>query len=201
MLLASAAPGSVVAPGWVLPLGAAATISVPLAVLPVLRSMEATKRAYVDTAPGAQEGRWHAHPGACVVGPAGAKGAGLFAAEHIRKGTYLFDYTGEHLSHAEYLARYPNMVSDYAAALKNPGTGEMSFIDGLVETKCVSPARWMNHDGQHPNVGRRSFFPPDGSAPRILMYAVRDIELGDEMQWNYGDGYWQAHKGMVETEQ
>ena len=95
--------------------------------------------------------------------------------------------------------RYPSGVSDYTAATRNPTTGEMHFVDGRDE-RLGHPSRWMNHDDARPNVGRRSFFPPSGGAPRILMYALRDLLPGDELQWNYGDGYWAAHQGKVETE-
>ena len=119
------------------------------------------------------------------------------------KGTYLFDYTGELLEPVEYKARYPNHVSDYTAAIRTPD-GRMFFIDGRDE-KLGSPSRWMNHNDRQPNVGRRSFFPTEpGAKPRILTYALRDLNVGDELQWSYGEGYWQAHQDMgmtkIETE-
>ena len=95
--------------------------------------------------------------------------------------------------------RFPNQVSDYCAALKNPGNGVLTFVDGQDE-RLGSPSRWMNHDGARPNVGRRSFFPRDGTPPRILMYSLRELQPGDELQWNYGDGYWAARSGHVATE-
>ena len=52
------------------------------------------------------------------------------------------------------------------------------------------------HVTRTPNVGRRSYA-PEGAPPRILMHALRDVEVGDELQWNYGDGYWAAHDGLV----
>jgi SET domain-containing protein len=54
----------------------------------------------------------------------------------------------------------------------------------------------MNHNDARPNVGRRSFFPVGGK-PRILMYALRDIQPGDELEWDYGKGFWDAHGGKV----
>ena len=72
----------------------------------------------------------------------------------------------------------------------------MSFVDGRDE-RLGSPSRWMNSNDR-PNVGRRSFFPTDGTPPRILMYALRDLHPGDEMEWDYGKGFWDAHGGKVE---
>ena len=40
--------------------------------------------------------------------------------------------------------------------------------------------------------------PRDGSPPRILMYALRELHAGDELEWDYGKGYWDAHAGKVE---
>ena len=112
----------------------------------------------------------------------------------VSQGDYLFDYTGELLCKAEYDARYPTQVSDYCAALRAPD-GTMTFIDGRDE-RLGSPSRFMNHNDARPNVGRRSFFPVGGK-PRILMYALRDIQPGDELEWDYGKGFWDAHGGKV----
>ena len=117
------------------------------------------------SAPDVSESFALSHPNAFCVLDAGAKGAGLFATCDVSKGSYLFDYTGELLSQAEYNARYPSRVSDYTAALRAPGDGTMHFIDGRDEV-LGSPSRFMNHNDQRPNVGRRSFFPTDGSPPR-----------------------------------
>ena len=134
------------------------------------------------------------HPNAVCVLEAGEKGAGLFATCDVPKGTYMFDYTGEHMSHSAYRARYPNSVSDYTAATRAPD-GTMHFIDGRDEV-LGTPSRWMNHNDK-PNIGRRSFFPTAGE-PRILLYALRDLRAGDELEWDYGDGFWAAHAGKME---
>jgi len=197
VLATAAAPGTVSAPAWLLPTCACATLAMPLAMVPLARTVEADRKQYETVAPSAEEGHAHRAPKSMFVAPAGAKGQGLFAAEPIPKATYLFDYTGELLTHSEYLARYPDSVSDYTAALRHPQSGTMHFIDGR-DVALGSPSRWMNHASVQPNVGRRSFFPPDGSAPRILMYALRNMDVGDELQWDYGDGYWAARGGLVE---
>ena len=111
------------------------------------------------------------------------------------KGSYLFDYTGELLEPIEYSARYPDQVSDYTAATRTPD-GRMFFIDGR-DPHLGEPGRWMNHNDGQPNVGRRSFFPKD-APPRILMHALNDLYPGDELEWDYGKGYWDAHSGKVD---
>jgi hypothetical protein len=141
------------------------------------------RQEWDTNAPAKDSGFAVANPSAFCVMEAGDKGNGLFATEYVPKGTYLFDYTGKLLSKLEYDVRYPNRVSDYCAALRDPATGTMHFVDGKDE-ELGHPSRWMNHDDRKPNVGRRSFFPADGSQPRILMYALDDLFLGDELQWN-----------------
>jgi hypothetical protein len=192
-----AAPGSVVAPDWFLPTSAAFVGLLPLCIIPLARGAEADKRSWEQVAPEQVDGYAAMNPDAFFVDDSGPKGQGLFATCHVRKGTFLFDYTGELLSELEYNARYPTRVSDYTAALREPDPGIMHFVDGRDE-RAGHPSRWMNHDGKQPNVGRRSFFPRDGSPPRILMYALRDLRPGDELQWDYGDGYWKARSGLVE---
>ena len=175
----------------------AATIAglIPMCAIPALKAAENDKAKWSLEAPSALEAFAAANPNAFCVLDAGAKGAGLFATCHVRKGTYLFDYTGELLNELEYKVRYPSRVSDYTAALRAPD-GTMHFRDGRDEV-LGSPSRWMNHNDEQPNVGRRSFFPTDGSPPRILMYSLRDLHPGDAMEWDYGKGFWAAHGGKV----
>lgn len=196
LLIAAAAPGAHTAPGWFLPMAAAATGLLPVCMLPILKGAETQRQRWEDDAPKASDG--HAFHTACFyVDDAGpAKGKGLFTSSFVPRGTYLFDYTGDLLDEEQYHHKYPSRVSDYCAALRNPATGVMHFVDGVDERKG-SPSRWMNHADDKPNVGRRSFFPKDGTSPRILMYAIKDLEPGDELMWNYGDGFWAAHAGKV----
>jgi len=186
--------GTVVAPNWLLPTAAATTVAMPAALLPLLKGME-QQRDWETVAPDPSQGFCAAHPDAFAVSDAGGKGLGLFAMQRVPKGTYLFDYTGDLLTQTEYDVRYPDKVSDYTCGLRLP-TGQMQFIDGRDMT-LGAPARFMNHDGERPNVGRRTFC-EEGAAPRVLMYALRDLDVGDELQWNYGKGYWDAREGLIQ---
>ena len=196
MAATMAAPGSVVAPAWLMPTCAACTALFPAIMVPMVKGIEKDKQAWDTMAPAQSESFTVARPDAFCVLDAGAKGAGLFATCKVPRGTYLFDYTGELLNQLEYNARYPSRVSDYTAALRAPD-GTMSFVDGRDEL-LGTPSRWMNHNDKQPNVGRRSYFPRDGSPPRILMYALRELHAGDELEWDYGKGYWDAHAGKVD---
>ena len=48
-----------------------------------------------------------------------------------------------------------------------------------------------------PQVKRSTKF-DDPTGPRVLMYASKRIEAGEELQWDYGAGYWAAREGLVE---
>ena len=200
VLLSASMAGTVKAPAWLLPTAAAGMAAIPAGLAQIAKQMKNAEGKAQDDwrriAPSIEESLFAADPQCVCVLDAGAKGAGLYSTQFVPKGTYLFDYTGELLSKTEYDARYPNKVSDYTAGIRDPTTGIMSFIDGRDE-QLGTPARYMNHDGRRPNVGRRSYIVPDGE-PRILMYSLRDIEPGDELQWNYGDGYWMARSAPVQ---
>jgi len=195
-LIASAAPGTVVAPNWLLPTAATLAAAIPATLIPFIKNGEKARKNWETEAETPIESYSATHPDAFCVLDAGAKGAGLFATEHIPKGTYLFDYEGELLTKSEYDARYPDQVSDYAAAYRQTSDGAMKFVDAA---RAEAIARFMNHDGRRPNVGRRTFCVYDEC--RIMMYALRDIRPGDELQWNYGEGYWAARDGLVDDDE
>ena len=147
------------------------------------------------------------------------KGKGLFAQHDIPEGAYLFDYEGETLDLPAYESRYPDKVSDYAVGIKMPN-GAMQFKDAADPRKS-GLARFMNHDFRRANVRRATalgghlhrLHPPpppplqvkrstkfdDPAGPRVLMYASRRIKAGEELQWDYGAGYWAAHDGLVQS--
>ena len=84
-LLASATPGAVAAPPWLLPTAAAATAAIPACLIPIVKGMEADKVAWKLEAPQQREGYGATHPNAFCVLDAGDKGAGLFATCHVKQ--------------------------------------------------------------------------------------------------------------------
>ena len=206
--------GQVEAPGWVLPLGAATMLLVPL--LLVLASKQgapsgaggsasrvggggvdpvlARAKIFNDIRRRKRRERLMSRMAVIVLGTK-QKGRGLFAQRPIEAGHYLFDYEGEQLDRSGYNARYPDKVSDYAVGIKK-SDGTISFVDAANERKS-GLARFMNHDGERPNVARKTLF--DGSMPRVVMYTTRHIEAGEELQWDYGPGYWAAKPGQLKN--
>jgi hypothetical protein len=193
------APGQVDAPVWVLPLLSMLVAGIPLLFLTFARMGE-TKPVIREgplpepvATPSAEEGIGSQHPEWLQVLPTKLKGMGLFASAAIPRGSFLFDYEGEHIREAEYRHRYPDRVSDYAVGVKKNGV--ITFIDAA-DPDLSGIARFMNHSAARPNVKMEVDLLAE--PPRVLMYAIRDIEPGDELVWNYGVGYVQAHPDLVE---
>jgi len=99
-------------------------------------------------------------------------GRGLFAAMPIRKGDFLLEYTGR---------RIP---TSYADTLKTRYLFELDeswTIDGSRRTNI---ARHVNHSCV-PNCEVRL---RDG---KILIFAARNIQRGEELAFDYGDEYFE----------
>jgi len=101
-------------------------------------------------------------------------GRGLFAAQRIRPGTRIIEYTGERLEEAEVDARYDK------AAAEDPHTllfriGPRSVIDASVGGNA---ARFVNHSCQ-PNCETLQ------EGDRIFIFAIRNIQPGTELNYDY----------------
>jgi hypothetical protein len=197
-------PGAVNAPGWVLPVFSLLIAGLPLLLLMVARVGSAASAKQerpsplvpAPPTPHADEGVVARHPAWVQVLPTRSKGNGLFCRAPIPRGSFLFDYEGERIDEAEYRRRYPDRVSDYAVGVKKTN-GIVTFIDA-VNPGLSGLARYMNHSAARPNVKMQTDVV--ANPPRVLMYATKDIEPGDELVWNYGIGYVQAHPNLVEDD-
>ena len=101
-------------------------------------------------------------------------GTGVFATRRIRQGTRIVEYLGERISHEEADRRYAGKhVADNHTFLFT--VDERTVIDAGVGGNA---ARFLNH-GCDPNcetvIERR----------RVYIEAVRDIEAGDELVYDY----------------
>ncbi len=98
-------------------------------------------------------------------------GLGLFAVAPIRKGEFVIEYTGELISNEEADKRrhtkYLFEVDDHTT------------IDGAARSNA---ARYMNHFCK-PNVEAEI------EAGQINFYALRNIEAGEELGYDYGKEY------------
>jgi len=102
------------------------------------------------------------------------QGLGAFATRPIPAGTRLVEYAGARLTPAEADARYPDV----------PGERHHTYLfaidDEIVIDAAVggNDARWINHSCA-PNCDA---VVEDG---RIFIEAIRDIEVGEELTYDY----------------
>jgi uncharacterized protein len=104
------------------------------------------------------------------VGPSCIAGQGLFAGQDIKQGTKIIRYIGEKIPHAE---------SDRRLAAGNVyifGLDERYSIDGDTPKNT---ARYINHSCE-PTCHTEQF------GNTIWIVAIRDIEAGEELTYNYG---------------
>ena len=113
------------------------------------------------------------------------------------------DYEGERLSQSEYDERYPEGThSDYAVGIdgsEQDGFGSATYVDAADASRS-NLARFMNHapdegeGGTQPTCYALTLRRP---RPRLMLFARRDLEVGEELVWNYGDGYWAQRVDMI----
>lgn len=128
-----------------------------------------TQPQAVDALPGKTGGR------RLQVKRSGVHGQGVFALQPIAAGDTIIEYTGEVISWPEALRRHPHDPSqpDHTFYFH---IDDERVIDGKVGGNL---SRWINH-ACDPNVEA------DDSSGRIFLQALRDIERGDELFFDYG---------------
>jgi len=121
------------------------------------------------------------------IRPAEGKGMGLFAKERIPAGAFLMEYSGERIDAEEYYRRYYAEDGSWdQAAGYVVEVNENEFIDGANSDCSVS--RFINHSSD-PNVELVIAHRPGGFAH---LYTNRQIEVGQELSFSYGEEYWAA---------
>jgi len=106
----------------------------------------------------------------------GAHGLGLFTKEHIRKGRYIIEYTGDLISSDEANRR----GGQYLFELNDNWA-----IDGKGRE---NRARYINHSCQ-PNCEAEL----SADEKRVFIQAKRDIEAGEELCYDYGKEFWNTY--------
>lgn len=103
-------------------------------------------------------------------------GLGLFAGEAIPKGACIIEYTGKHLTDEEYNASRSRYLFDL---------GDGKVLDG---SPRWNKARYINHSCV-PNCE------PELNDRRVYIFAVRKIEPGEELAYDYGKEYFDEFIG------
>jgi len=184
--------------------------AIPLSTLAYVSATEANVRIGPTTS--TIPTQHHQPSNNIVTGKDKDKGLGAYAMTSILKGQLVGEYQGEILTRLEVEARYWDLrkrrTKDRrwvkSRLTRNVGmTGDYLFdmdddlfIDG--EDAFVSGwCRFMNHAHESStecNVETRStkqiwngthYLPP-----RLYFWATRDIEVGEELSYDYGDEYW-----------
>ena len=109
-------------------------------------------------------------------------GSGVFAAKNIKKGEFIIEYKGLLRSHEEVDAAYDGEDETGHTFLFT--LNEDFVIDANIKG---NEARWINHscdpncDSEHIDAENG-----DNSKDRIEIKAIRDIQAGEELSYNYG---------------
>ena len=105
----------------------------------------------------------------------GVHGKGVFAVQAIAEGETLIEYVGEIISWPEAQARHPH----------DPGNPNHTFYFHVDENHVIdalyggNSSRWINH-ACDPNCEA------DEQNGRIFIKALRNIEAGEELNYDYG---------------
>lgn len=114
-------------------------------------------------------------PNAIVVRNSLVHGKGMFAGRNIPEGSRLIEYKGEIITAREADRRVSLKADDdfhtFFFSLENG-----KIIDG---GRFGNKARWFNHSCE-PNCEARE------EEGRVFIYALRDIEEGEELNYDYG---------------
>lgn len=112
---------------------------------------------------------------AYIVKGSAIHGRGVFARRKIAKGARIVEYKGERISARQALQRHGrNQDNPFHTFFFSLEDGRL--IDGAVDG---NNARWINHHC-NPNCEASE---EDG---RVFIYALRDIEPGEELGYDYG---------------
>mmetsp|Transcript_62899 Transcript_62899/g.172774 ORF Transcript_62899/g.172774 Transcript_62899/m.172774 type:complete len:469 (-) Transcript_62899:124-1530(-) len=117
-----------------------------------------------------------------------SRGRGLFVgSERIPLGMYLMDYGGELLNEPQFDARYPSGEgADYAVGIDSTQSGGQAVYIDAANPSMSNLARYMNHCDAAPNCRAATLRSP----PRLMLFTTRDVEVGEELVWDYGARYW-----------
>ena len=121
-----------------------------------------------------------------AIQEAPGKGEGLFARRRIQKGEFVMDYLGETMDDDAVNERYRDLVeARYLLGLRGPLGLDQTWVDAVNPQKS-NLGRYINH-GRPASLRKvRQRFPDR----RLRFFAARDLEVGDELTFDYGDDYW-----------
>ncbi|CAH1786761.1 unnamed protein product [Owenia fusiformis] len=129
------------------------------------------------------------------------KGYGLKTLETIPKNAFVCEYAGEFLTHNEARRRTHALKhktdSNYIITLKEH-LGENILKTYIDPTNVGNVGRFMNHSCM-PNL---AMLPVrvDNSVPHLALFAIRDIEEGEELCYNYSGELYIVNEGDIDED-
>lgn len=115
------------------------------------------------------------------VSKCGTKGKGLVATRSFEKDEFVCNYRGEHISYKLGNERFELYSEDNNFLFYNKCNDIPSYIDGT-NTQCYG--RFINHSN-YPNVKPKVIY--HEGQPRIYFTAKHKIEVGCEIEFDYGE--------------
>uniref|UniRef100_A0A9J8D7X3 SET domain-containing protein n=1 Tax=Cyprinus carpio carpio TaxID=630221 RepID=A0A9J8D7X3_CYPCA len=117
------------------------------------------------------------------------KGRGVFATQPVEAGAFVLEYRGELISAEECRARdYTELQSTFLFEFewqKRHWCIDASKEDGTL-------GRLINDNHKSPNCTMKKIIVND--TPHLCLFAVKKIEIGSEIEYNYGDSQWPWRK-------
>lgn len=155
------------------------------------------------------------------------KGLGVITTIPISKGTFIGEYQGEIFTQEVHDRRYlpsqsqfktkedeawiqsrlqrnQSLTGCYVYGITIPPTSTNNFQDDqrifidAEDEHCSSWARFINHASPpNNNLIPKSVHESYDGKPRVWFVACRDIEVGEELCYDYGDNYWLEEDEVV----
>ncbi len=111
-----------------------------------------------------------------VIVKRSSAGLGLFAGKAFKRGDFIIEYTGEHITHEEADTRGGRYLFILSKKIVIDGKGR------------ENTARYINHSCK-PNAEAET----DEDAGKIRISAKRAIQPGEEITYDYGKEYWNEY--------
>lgn len=148
------------------------------------------------------------------------KGLGVMTNVPIPAGTVVGDYKGEIMSEEEKDRRYlesfahlrqpideewrnsrvergQTITGTYLYGIDVPNQATQIFVDAEDEYHSLW-TRFLNHASPPAaNVNPKSLYQGMDGKPRVWFVSIRDIEVGEEICFDYGDDYWLPEDNVV----
>uniref|UniRef100_A0A7S0L8E2 SET domain-containing protein n=1 Tax=Coccolithus braarudii TaxID=221442 RepID=A0A7S0L8E2_9EUKA len=175
-----------------------AAVSVPEAI----RSMQLARYAILAEQAGVR------------IAPSSGKGLGIFATRRLGELMTVGNYAGEQLTQRDIDVRFGQPPRSHALWSEDDEgwytrresrgvacTGDYIFKVGddlYIDGEDCSTSNWtrfLNHG--EPNLRVKSLLKGMDGKPRVWFVALRDIEIGEELLWDYGESYWKAEDVII----